>query len=119
MPKYRFPALAVLTIHLLSSGCTEVQVPVSVQLTPFLIFDGYYVQLGNMSDEALTDVFLTYYDAQGNSRTQQVGRIGPNETVLIDPSEVNWRVVKHEEIAIHAKGHVRRVVETNVLIDQL
>jgi hypothetical protein len=117
--------LAMLAM-LIQGGCAEVQsiasktqAPIYPSLTPFLIFNGYYVNLNNTSDSALTGVYITYYDSQGNTVTQQVGSIGPKESVSVDPSEVNWRVTKHEKIAVHADGYLRRVVETNVLIDQL
>jgi len=104
----------------MQSIASKTQTPVAPSLTPFLLLSGYYVDLRNTSDSSLTGVSITYYGSQGSeTRTQQVGSIGPKQSVTVDPFDVGWRVTKHEKITIHANGYLRREVETNILIDQL
>jgi hypothetical protein len=95
-----------------------VQPPVQVTLSPFLIFDGYYVEVKNTStSSALANVTVTYRDANGNTKSQSVGPLKPGETKTLDPSVVNWTVAKHETISVSTNGnYVPKVLETNALI---
>ena len=123
---------AVLTIAVsalcLLAGCSEIeeatkkaiaatQPPVQVSLTPYLIFDGYYVNVLNTSDtQSIGRVTLTYTSASGNSVSQDLGTLSPGQSKTLDPSNVNWRVVKHETISVSASSHIPKTLKTNVLI---
>jgi hypothetical protein len=112
----------------LAAGCQEVQTaaqraiaatqpPVEVTLTPFLVFNGYYVNIINMSPSAtITGVQVTYTSASGNSVTQDVGTLQPRQAVVLDPSTINWTVVKNESISVSASNYVPKTLSTNVLI---
>ncbi|MBM4070262.1 MAG: hypothetical protein FJ271_15100 [Planctomycetes bacterium] len=95
-----------------------VQPPVQVSLTPYLIFNGYYVNVTNTSSHiSLTDVTVTYTDATGNSVMQRVGSLRPGETKTLDPSDARWTVERHETISVAANGlYVPKALDTNVLI---
>ena len=99
---------------------TKAQPPVQVTLTPFLIFDGYYVNIMNTStDTTIYDVVVTYTGASGNTKTQTIKMIQPGKTETLDPSDVDWKVVRHESISVSARGYLNKTLETNILIDQL
>jgi hypothetical protein len=58
------------------TGCQEavgqLQAPVQVSLTSYLLVPGYYVNVTNLSESSITGVTVTYV-WQGNSKTQAVG----------------------------------------------
>lgn len=125
----RRTAVPLVLLLIFQAGCAEVQstvsrtqVPASVSLTPFLLYKGYYVNVYNASSSSLTNVSLTYYWADGREGPSQpvgVYSLGPGEVVTVDPSEVGWIVARHEKIAVRADGYLRKVMATNVLVDQL
>lgn len=102
-----------------SQVAAAVQPPVQVRLTPFMVFQGFYVHISNTSGvETLYGVNVTYTGASGNSVTQAVGTLKPNETKTLDPSQAKWTVEKHERISVSVTGNfVPKVVETNQLIN--
>jgi hypothetical protein len=95
-----------------------VQPPVQISLTPFLVFNGYYVNITNTSSgTTLNGVTVTYTGASGNSMTQALGTLRPGETRTLDPTAVRWTVEQHQTISVSASGmYVPKVLETNVLI---
>jgi hypothetical protein len=101
-------------------AAAAVQPPVQVSLTPFLVFNGYYVNVTNTSSSTtLTGVTVKYTGASGNSKTQTIGMLKPGETKTLDPSDVRWTVEKHETISVSADGNfVPKVLETNILINK-
>jgi hypothetical protein len=92
------------------------QPPVELSLTPFTFFSGYYVNIRNTSEKALTDVTVTYTSVSGTSVSQQIGALAPHQSVTLDPSDIKWRVVKNEQITVSASGCVPKVLATNSLI---
>lgn len=117
-----FSVLAILAITTTSfSGCQEtvgqVQAPVQVSLTSYLIMNGYWVNVTNLSDSTITNVTVTYV-WQGNSKTQTVGSLAPRETKTIDPADITIRVERNEKIRVSASGYFPKTVTTNTLIDK-
>jgi hypothetical protein len=99
---------------------TEVQPPVEISLTRYLVFNGYYVNVFNASRTAtITGVIVTYTSASGNTRTQTFGTIRPGETETRDPADVDWIIEKHESIGVSAQSYFTKTLETDILIDQL
>lgn len=103
------------------TGCQEVagkvQPPVQVTLMPYLFVSGYYVNVTNLSETALTNVTVTYL-WQGNTRSQTVGTLAPRESKTIDPADAHFTVKKNEQIRVSASGYVPKTIDTNTLVDQ-
>ena len=102
-------------------GCQEtigkVQTPAQVSLTPYLVMNGYWVNVTNLSDSTISNVSVTYV-WQGNSKTQTIGTIGPKETKTIDPADADIRIERNEKIRLSASGYIPKTIETNLLIDK-
>jgi len=94
-----------------------VQPPVQLTLTKYLIENGYYVNVQNLSDKTLVNVTVTYL-WQGNSKDQWVGILDPWESMTIDPDREGIRVQKNEHIRVSSDGYVPKTIETNTLINQ-
>ena len=111
--------IATLLVSLI--GCGEIAAtlhpPVQVRLTPYLIANGYYVEVVNMSEhQTLYNVTVTYR-WQGLSLDQTVGTIAPRTAKTIDPWDANYRVQKNEQIQVSADGYISKTIDTNTLID--
>jgi hypothetical protein len=98
---------------------SKTQPPVQVSLTRYLIFKGYYVNVTNTSTSTTVNgVVVTYTGTSGNSKAQILGTLRPGETKTLSPSDVQWRVEKHESISVSADGYITKTLNTNTLIDR-
>lgn len=106
--------------HVIKKAAAAIQPPVRVSLQPFAWLKGHYLFVGNTSSTVtLTDLNVTYTDVGGNSVTQKIPSLKPNESVMLDPSLVNWRIIQNETITISAGApYIPKVFETNTLIQQ-
>ncbi len=103
--------------HTANAVATKTQPPVQVTTTPFLILKGCYVNVSNTSaTTTLTGVEVTYTGPSGNTKSQMIGTLKPNETKTLDPSDVRWTVEKHETITVAADNYLSKTLDTNILI---
>lgn len=102
--------------RLFQNAVQSTQPPVFLSLTPYAIETGYYLNVTNLGSKPLFGVKVDYLDSQGVSREQFIGAIAVGETKKLDPSEVNWRIAPNESIGVSSKGFIKKVVDTNVLI---
>jgi hypothetical protein len=105
--------------QLLKQAVSGSQPPVEISLSEFLVFNGYYVHVRNVSKSTtLRGVRVVYTSASGNSVTQTIGELKPQAIKVLDPSDVRWQVAKHEWVMVSADGFLPKTLETNVLIGQ-
>jgi len=92
------------------------ELPLSVSLTRFAFFPGYYVNVYNGSTASINGVTITYTDVNRKTKDQSIGVVGPNETKQMDPSQVRWTVEAGETITLSAVGYRSVTAKVNSLI---
>ena len=102
--------------RLFQNAVQSTQPPVFLSLTPYAIETGYYLNVTNLGTKPLFLVKVDFMDAQGLSREIYIGTIKIGETKKLDPSQVNWRIAPNESIGVSAADFIKKVVDTNVLI---
>jgi hypothetical protein len=93
--------------------------PITVRLIGFAVYDGYYVQVVNLSQDTVTkNVAVSYTDSQGQlfHLAQSAGSLQPLANTLLDPSKIEFTVAPNQRITVQADGYEPRVFDTNSLI---